>query len=57
MIRTVIVKGTVQIHINVTGLNRDEKTLIQTHANIMFNQVLRLPKPKPLAKKPWYKFW
>lgn len=51
------VEAPVQIHINTTGLNKDDKVLIQTHANLLLHHVLRLPKPKEQSKKPWYKFW
>jgi hypothetical protein len=50
----------VQIHINVSGLPDEDKSLIQKHASLLLNRTLKLPsRPKPQTKveKPWYKFW
>ncbi len=54
------INSPVQIHINVSDLSTEDKTLIQKHANLLLNHTLKVPsKPKSKSKveKPWYKFW
>jgi hypothetical protein len=51
------VEAPVQIHVDTTKLNKVEKELIKSHANLLLNRPLRLPLPKKSPKKPWYKFW
>mgnify|MGYP000865763378 FL=1 len=50
----------VQIHINVSGLPDEDKSIIQKHANALLNRTLKItPRLKPQTKveKPWYRFW
>jgi hypothetical protein len=48
----------VQVHINVSYLNEEDKFKIQKNSNYFFNRIFKsIPKPKPQGKKPWYKFW
>jgi hypothetical protein len=50
------VEAPIQIHIDVTNLDKIEKELIKSHSNLLLNRPLRLP-PKKSTKKSWYKFW
>ena len=52
------VEAPVQIHVNVSGLNKEQKFMIQRHSNFFFNRIFKsVTKPKPVVKKAWYKFW
>lgn len=52
------VEAPVQVHINVSHLNEEDKYKIQKNSNYFFNRIFKaIPKPKPQVKKSWYKFW
>jgi hypothetical protein len=52
------VEAPVQVHINVSYLDGENKIKIQRHSNFFFNRVFKSTlKPKQPVKKSWYKFW
>jgi hypothetical protein len=47
-----------QIHVDVSKLNKADKSSAQQLSNLLFNHSFRMPKPKAkTSNKPWYKFW
>ena len=52
------VEAPVQVHVNVSHLDGENKEKIQRHSNYFFNRVFKsILKPKQPVKKSWYKFW
>ena len=52
------IEAPVQVHINVSHLGEEDKFKFQKHSNYFFNRIFKaIPKPKPIEKKAWYKFW
>ena len=52
------IESPVQVHLDVTHLNKDDRWIVQKHAMRLFDHRLKInPTPKPQVKKPWYKFW
>jgi hypothetical protein len=57
-LETTGVESPVQIHIDVTNLDRNSRWIVQKHAIHLFDHKLKvIPPSKSQAKKPWYKFW
>lgn len=55
------IEAPVQIHINISHLNEEDKYKIQLHSNYFFNRIFK-SKTKPQSieqpiKKAWFKFW
>ncbi len=51
------IESPVQVHLDVTHLNKDDRWIVQKHAMRLFDHRLKInPTPKPQVKKPWYKF-
>jgi len=52
------VESPVQVHIDVTHLDENDRWMIQKHAMRLFDHKLKIQPPqKPIIKKAWYKFW
>ena len=52
------IEAPVQVHINVSHLNEEDKYKIQKNSNYFFNRIFKaIPKPKLVVKKAWYQFW
>jgi hypothetical protein len=51
----------VQININISGLNEQNKHIIHKNASLFLDRVLKATDPKqtppPPPKKPWWKVW
>ena len=57
-LETTGVESPVQIHIDVTNLDRNSRWVVQKHAIHLFDHKLKaIPPSKPQVKKFWYKFW
>lgn len=48
-----------QVQVNVTNVKEEDHHKIFRISSAAFNRVLDFdkPKPKPVVKKAWYKFW
>lgn len=50
----------IQINIDVSKLNAQDKLVIERNANLLLNRPLKIaakPKPTPPQEKPWWKVW
>jgi len=47
----------VQINIDISKLDVNERLIIKRNANLFFNRPFKIAKSLPEIKKPWWKIW
>jgi hypothetical protein len=45
------------IQISLKDVSEDDKLKMYQTASLLLNRIIKRTFPKPLVKKPWYKFW